>query len=121
MRLARAGADELHLARDERRAHLRDLLGLHERRPRDLLAALRDPREASRLDADGPAVVAHARGVRGVRALDGPHAVHALEQVGEAVGVEHDRHDVRPVGLVVGDQLAREHPAVDGELQLETL
>ena len=35
---------------------------------------------------------------------------HLLEQIGEAVGVEDDRHQVGLVALVIGDQIRCERP-----------
>ena len=65
------------------------------------------------------ALVAYAR--RRVRVLvgDALELVDPLQQVGEAVGVEHHAHEVGLRGLVLPDELAREHLAVAREAQAQ--
>ena len=73
--------------------------------------------DASSLPSRTAAASALSLGVAGdgddrLLLLLGPvQEVELLEQIGEAVGIEHDRHEVRAVALVAADELAREeHP-----------
>ena len=93
---------------------------------RDLVAARLDLRGDLRLallELVEPRLGALRLGARGADAVDDArvlvgdalHELGALEQVGEAVGLEHDGHDVGLVGLVELDEAVGERDPRLGE------
>ena len=114
-RLVGAHGGERVAAVDELARDARDLVAPRLDRGGDLRLALLELVEAlggaRRLGARGADAVDDARVLVG----DALHELGALEQVGEAVGLEHDGHDVGLVGLVELDETAGERDPRLGE------
>jgi hypothetical protein len=110
-----ARADVDHLARDERDAHLADLVALAEGGSGDLALVALVGGEPARLARDGRAGRGDLAGHLRIAVPDRPELIDALEQLGEAVRVEDDVDDVRRRRLVDGAQLVREDRPVVSE------
>jgi hypothetical protein len=114
-RLLRAGVRVARLTVDELALDGRDLVDLVLDRGGDELRALLELVQAlGRGDGVGLGT-AHDPDDAGVLVGDALHELRALEQVGEAVGLQHDRHRVGLVGLVELDQPLGERGARLGE------
>ena len=117
--LVGAHGGELVAAVDELPAHGRDLVAPRLDGGGDLGLALLELVEAvggaRRLGARGADAVDDAR----VLVRHALHELRAVEQVGEAVRVQHHRHDVGLVGLVELDQAAGERDARLGQPRLQ--
>ena len=89
--------------------------------PQQSEIALLEPRQLVRLIAGAVAQAPHEPGDLAVLVGDSVEELGALEQVGEAVGLEHHREHVGRVGLVDLDEPVGERAARRGEPPLEAL
>ncbi len=91
---------------------LGDLIALHEHGARLMRVTCLQRRELRGLDGHGLLLFGDVDGRPGVLAGDRTQVIDTLDQVGEAMGLEDHRRDVRRRRLVGGDHLGDEHLAV---------
>ncbi len=114
-----ARADVLQLTTHEREVQLRDLVALHEHGAGLARVGSLERRELRGLHGHGLLLFGDVDGRARVLAGDRAQVVDPLEQIGEAVGLQDDGHDVRRGRLVGGDQLRHQHVPVAPELDLQ--
>ena len=117
--LAITRADEGELAVDQCEVQLGDLVSLYEHGARLARMTCLQRREACGLRGHGLLLRGDVDRRSRVLARDRTEIVDALDQVGEAVGLEDDGRDVRWGRLVGGDQLRDQHLPVTTELDLK--